>query len=102
MAFNGAGDRDTGRTLKVGINTVIRTLKNSPRRITSSPVAYADVALICGLNEQWRSVGCQAKQHCSNTCITRKSVVYCPTFLAQEPMKPAANYWHSSRLLTLA
>lgn len=29
MAFNGTGARDTARTLKVGINTVIRTLKNS-------------------------------------------------------------------------
>ena len=29
MAFNGAGVRDTARTLKVGIKTVIRTLKNS-------------------------------------------------------------------------
>mgnify|MGYP005944110285 CR=1 FL=1 len=29
MAFNGAGIRDTARTLKVGVNTVIRTLKNS-------------------------------------------------------------------------
>ncbi|AHA66409.1 Transposase [Shigella dysenteriae 1617] len=49
MAFNGAGVRDTARTLKIGINTVIRTLKNStptPKRITSSPVAHADVALI--------------------------------------------------------
>ncbi len=27
MAFNGAGVRDTARTLKTGINTVIRTLK---------------------------------------------------------------------------
>lgn len=27
MAFNGAGVRDTSRTLKIGINTVIRTLK---------------------------------------------------------------------------
>ncbi len=31
MAFNGAGVRDTVRALKIGINTVIRTLKNSPR-----------------------------------------------------------------------
>ncbi|GKV76986.1 insertion element iso-IS1N protein InsA [Pectobacterium carotovorum subsp. carotovorum] len=31
MAFNGAGVRDTARTLNVGINTVIRTLKNSRR-----------------------------------------------------------------------
>ncbi|MCO4946605.1 IS1-like element transposase [Escherichia coli] len=29
MAFNGAGVRDTARTLKIGINTVIRNLKNS-------------------------------------------------------------------------
>lgn len=29
MAFNGAGVRDTARTLKIGINAVIRTLKNS-------------------------------------------------------------------------
>lgn len=29
MAFNGAGVRDTARTLKIGSNTVIRTLKNS-------------------------------------------------------------------------
>jgi transposase-like protein len=29
MAFNGSGVRDTARVLKVGINTVIRTLKNS-------------------------------------------------------------------------
>ena len=31
MAFNGAGVRDTARVPKVGMNTVIRTLKNSPR-----------------------------------------------------------------------
>ncbi|HHQ6602162.1 TPA: IS1-like element transposase [Serratia fonticola] len=29
--FNGAGVHDTARTLKIGINTVIRTLKNSRR-----------------------------------------------------------------------
>ena len=29
MALNGSGVRDTVRTLKVGINTVIRTLKKS-------------------------------------------------------------------------
>ena len=32
MAFNGAGFRDTARTLKIGISTVIRTLKNSRQR----------------------------------------------------------------------
>ncbi len=29
MTFNSAGVRDTTRTLKTGVNTVIRTLKNS-------------------------------------------------------------------------
>ncbi|OKP17529.1 transposase [Serratia fonticola] len=51
MAFNGAGVRDTARTLKVGINTVIRTLKTQAQAKTSSPVAHADVALICEFDE---------------------------------------------------
>ncbi|EFF9497449.1 IS1 family transposase [Escherichia coli] len=64
MAFNGAGIRDTARTLKVGVNTVIRTFKKlSPRRVTLSPVAHADVALICELDEQWSFVGSKAQQH---------------------------------------
>ena len=64
MAFNGAGVRDTARTLKIGINTVIRTFKKlSPRRITSYPVAHADMALICELDEQWSFVGSKARQH---------------------------------------
>ncbi|WP_210523126.1 MULTISPECIES: IS1 family transposase [Pantoea] len=64
MAFNGAGVRDTARTLKVGINTVIRTFKKlAPRRTTSSPVAHADVTLICELDEQWSFVGSKARQH---------------------------------------
>ena len=29
MAFNGAGVRDTARVLNIGVNTVLRTLKNS-------------------------------------------------------------------------
>ncbi|MBK2735165.1 IS1 family transposase [Klebsiella pneumoniae] len=64
MAFNGAGVRDTARTLKIGINTVIRTFKKlTPKQITSSPVAHADVALICELDEQWSFVGSKARQH---------------------------------------
>lgn len=31
MAFDGSGVRDTARVLKIGINTVIRALKNSPQ-----------------------------------------------------------------------
>lgn len=33
------------------------------KRITSSPVAHADVALICKLDEQWSFVGSKARQH---------------------------------------
>ncbi|AHA68106.1 Transposase [Shigella dysenteriae 1617] len=42
---------------------VSRALKSSPKRITSSPVAHADVALICELDEQWSFVGSKARQH---------------------------------------
>ncbi|UEM40044.1 IS1 family transposase [Pectobacterium aquaticum] len=64
MAHNGSGVRDTARTLKIGTNTVIRGFKKlSPQRITSSPVAHADVALICELDEQWAFVGSKAVQH---------------------------------------
>ena len=38
MAHSGAGVRDTGRTLKIGINTVIRTLKSSRPGAEESPV----------------------------------------------------------------
>ncbi|AHA63945.1 Transposase [Shigella dysenteriae 1617] len=106
MAFNGAGVRDTARTLKIGINTVIRTLKNStptPKRITSSPVAHADVALICELDEQWSFVGSKARQHWLwYACITPKQGGYWPTLLVPVPMKPAGNYWHCLRHSTSA
>ncbi|AHA63110.1 Transposase [Shigella dysenteriae 1617] len=39
MAFNGAGVRDTARTLKIGINTVIRTLKNSRAKANNNVFA---------------------------------------------------------------
>ena len=32
MAMNGSGINDTARTLNIGVNTVLRTLKNSPHR----------------------------------------------------------------------
>lgn len=31
--------------------------------MTSSPVAHADVALVCKLDEQWNFVGSKARQH---------------------------------------
>lgn len=58
MAMNGSGVRDTVRTLKVGINTVIRTLKKLlPKQVTTRTVAYEDVTLICEIDEQWSYVG---------------------------------------------
>ncbi len=63
MTFNGAGVRDTARTLKIGINTVIRTLKTLATKNNVIPVAHADVALICKLSQQWSFVGSKARQH---------------------------------------
>ncbi|WP_411961515.1 IS1 family transposase [Pectobacterium versatile] len=33
------------------------------RKVTSAPVAHADVALICKLDEPWDFVGKKAQQH---------------------------------------
>ncbi len=64
MAFNSSGVRDTARVLKIGINTVIRTLKKlAPRQVTSEKVLLYDVALICELDEQWAYVGNKQHQH---------------------------------------
>lgn len=40
-----------------------RFKKLSPRWITTSPVAHADVSLICELDEQWAFVGSKVMQH---------------------------------------
>lgn len=60
MTLNAAGVRDSVRPLKIGISTV---KKLATKRITSSPVAHADVALICELDEQWNFVGSKSRQH---------------------------------------
>lgn len=44
---------DTARALKFGINTILRT----PRQSTSDQVVLDDVALICELDEQWLFTG---------------------------------------------
>ncbi|HEF0021365.1 TPA: IS1 family transposase [Citrobacter amalonaticus] len=64
MAMNSSGVRDTVRTLKVGINTVIRTLKKvAPKQVTSRTVAYEDMALICEIDEQWSYIGNKKNRH---------------------------------------
>ncbi|MDE1482074.1 IS1 family transposase [Xenorhabdus bovienii] len=64
MAMNGSGVRDTGRVLGIGINTVIRTLKNgSPKQITTRQVVYEDVTFICELDDQGSFVGNKKQRH---------------------------------------
>ncbi|QHR93821.1 hypothetical protein GT752_00025 [Edwardsiella piscicida] len=52
MACDGAGVRDTSRTLKWASTRHPNVKKRAPRRITPSPVAHADIALICEFDEQ--------------------------------------------------
>lgn len=55
--------------------------KLAPKRITSSPVAHADVALICELDEQWSFVGSKARQHWLwYACNTKTGGVLAYTF----------------------
>ncbi|WP_086004392.1 IS1 family transposase [Photobacterium marinum] len=57
MAMNKAGLRDTARVLKVGLNTVLRTLKKfQPRQVTLVPFDKAEIELICEVDEQWSFV----------------------------------------------
>ena len=102
MAFNGAGVRDTARTLKIGINTVIRTLKNSRQSNNVFAVAHADVALICELDEQWSFVGSKARQHWLWYAYNTKTGGVLAYTLVPVPMKPAGNYWHCLRHSTSA
>ncbi|WP_187650959.1 IS1 family transposase [Xenorhabdus indica] len=58
MAMNNSGVRDTARVLKIGINTVIRTLpKLTPENVTSRPLVGSDIHIICEIDEQWSFVG---------------------------------------------
>ncbi len=64
MGHNGAGVRDTCQNTENRHqyrHTDIKKL--SPRRITSAPVAHADIALICEPDKQWSFVGSKAQQH---------------------------------------
>lgn len=55
--------------------------KLAPKRITSSPVAHAGMALICELDEQWSFVGNKARQHgLWYACNTKTGGVLANTF----------------------
>ncbi|MGF1742784.1 IS1 family transposase [Vibrio profundum] len=63
MAMNSSGLRDTGRVLKVGYNTVLRTPKKlQPRQVTTTPFDAANIELICEVDEQWSFVGNKKSQ----------------------------------------
>nr|AKN39890.1 Mobile element protein [Vibrio tasmaniensis] len=58
MAMNSSGVRETSRVLKVGYNTVLRTLKNSRRNKSPQYLSIEQTSLsICEVDEQWSFVG---------------------------------------------
>ncbi|MGU3239249.1 IS1-like element ISPda1 family transposase [Photobacterium damselae subsp. piscicida] len=63
MAMNSLGVRETGRVLKVGYNTVLRTFKKlTPKQVTTIPFDIAHIELICEVDEQWSFVGKKKNQ----------------------------------------
>ena len=90
MAFNGAGVRDTARTLKIGINTIIRTLKNSHQRILLLRLLHM---LMWRLSASLMSNGATLAVK-PGTRTTPQQAVYWPTLLVPEPIKRAGSYWH--------
>lgn len=99
MAFNGAGVRDTSRTLKIGLNTVIRALKNSRHeKLHQQPLPM----LMSHSFVKWMNNGVSwAKMH-SNTGSgmpgTQNMVMYWLTRLVREPTRPVVNSWRFLRL----
>ncbi len=63
MAMNSSGVRETARVLKVGYNTVLRTLKKlALKQVTTIPFDLAHIELICEVDEQWSFVGKKKNQ----------------------------------------
>ncbi len=62
MAFNSPSIHDTARILKIGINTVIRSIKTHSKTSNFRKVVQDDLALICELDEQ-SAVANQNKYH---------------------------------------
>ena len=89
-------------TLKIGIYTVIRTLETRAKRITSSPVTHADVALICKLDEQWSFVGSKVSQHWLWYAYNTKTGGVLAYTFGHGRMKPAVNCWPCSHRLISA
>ncbi|OKP01943.1 transposase [Xenorhabdus eapokensis] len=62
IAMNNTDARNTTRVLKIEINTVIRTLKNSPKKCDRLPLEGNEIQLICEVDEQWSFVSSKKNQ----------------------------------------
>jgi hypothetical protein len=63
MAMNGVGCRATARLMGVGLNTILRHLKNSGRsQVTSRIQPGSDVIVCAEMDEQWGYVGAKSRQ----------------------------------------
>nr|RRN94831.1 hypothetical protein DMB79_014670 [Pectobacterium aquaticum] len=60
---NCCSERSRKQLLLLSKKELSHVKKLASKRITSSPVAHADVALIGELDEQWSFVGSKARQH---------------------------------------
>ncbi|CST88113.1 IS1 ORF2 [Shigella sonnei] len=61
--MNGVGCRASARIMGVGLNTMLRHLKNSgPQSVTSSIQPGSDVIVCAEMDEQWGYVGAKSRQ----------------------------------------
>lgn len=92
MAHNGAGVRDTPRTLKIGINTVIRTLKSSRpggQHLRLSPTLMLPLS-VNSMNSG-TSLAAGLYNTGSGTLTTLKLAVYSPTLSCHGTRRPVGN-----------
>lgn len=61
-AINGSGIRDKVRVLKLGINTVIRTLKNLVLETVNHSINTTEVIIAYKIDELWSYVQNKTKQ----------------------------------------
>ncbi|STP17831.1 IS1 transposase [Escherichia coli] len=69
MAMNGVGCRASARIMGVGLNTVLRHLKNSGRSPVTSRIQPGSDVIVCAeMDEQWAT---SVLNHVSAGCFTR-------------------------------
>ncbi|EFM6337846.1 IS1 family transposase, partial [Escherichia coli] len=63
MAMNGVGCRASARIMGVGLNTVLRHLKNSGRSLVTSRIQPGSDVIVCAeMDEHWGYVGAKSRQ----------------------------------------